>query len=41
MPNVLSNVSDDEQERAATLLTLLEEHDDVDHLYTNAVFPGA
>ncbi|KUO94846.1 YebC/PmpR family DNA-binding transcriptional regulator [Ferroacidibacillus organovorans] len=41
VPNVLSNVSDDEQERAATLLTLLEEHDDVDHLYTNAVFPGA
>lgn len=29
-----------EEERVATLLTLLEEHDDVQSLYTNAVFPS-
>ncbi|KYP79354.1 YebC/PmpR family DNA-binding transcriptional regulator [Ferroacidibacillus organovorans] len=41
VPTVAANVSEEDQERAATLLTLLEEHDDVDNLYTNVDFSAS
>ena len=38
VPSVMVQVSGDEEERASTLLSLLEEHDDVQSVYTNAEF---
>ena len=38
IPSVMVQVSEDEEERASTMLALLEEHDDVQSVYTNAEF---
>ncbi|MCY0877223.1 MAG: YebC/PmpR family DNA-binding transcriptional regulator [Firmicutes bacterium] len=38
VPTTLATVPVEEEERVATLLSLLEEHDDVQSLYTNADF---
>lgn len=38
LPRTVTAVSAEEEERVATILSLLEEHDDVQSLYTNADF---